>query len=218
MKSRITISFFLIFLLLVAASAHAEDIFEPDYATYNTSLYSETTDIVNSDIVVRVGGNFNSILSYPVSEVYDQKFNYIGAGGNISLYYCSSAVCGIIDQNLATIYTYKGSGNHFLGATHAGFIYRFLRGNRFLLEWGIGTGAVYASNSEDIEKKVFKGAYGVAVSLKLYLNSTIFINSDFGIGLSIAPSALYELGRTDVTDANSIFYSFDAGIHLMYKY
>ena len=239
MKSYITTTFFLIFLLLVAIPAHAEDIYEPDYADYNKDRYSETTDIVNSDFVVRMGGTFKYLI-YSFSKQFEDdpepqnsNISYMAPGGNISLYYCKNIGCFGIDQDLATVYTYKGSGNHFYGATHIAAYVRFLRANRLLLEPGIALGVAYASNSNNIEEKVFRGC-GIAFSAKIpSFSLTIFINRFFGIGLYAALDLLYDIGVKTNNDGEAngnndatknkksdipLLFGFDAGIHLMIKY
>ena len=220
MKSIIATSLCLLFSVFLAASAHAEDIYEANYETYPSHLYSDVTDIINSDLVVRVGGIFTH-YSYTVakSDTDKKTLHYNGAGGNIALYYCKDLSCGVIDQNLSTVYTYKGSNNHFIGSTHIGYLIRYLLADIILLQGSIGAGLAYASNSDDIEKKVFIGN-GVALSFKLSILATFFFTRDIGAGFHIAPSMLYEFGvNNNVNYENkNIFFGFDAGIHLILKY
>ena len=221
MKARITTLFFLVFSLWIATSAYAEDIYEPAYSSYDTNLYSDTTDIINSDIGVRVGGSFNYIY-YPVSkqfgnEIKEKSLHYSGGGADITLTYCRNSHCGFIDQDLSAIYTYKGSKAHFLGSTHIGYQFRLLVGNMLLIQAGAGLGLTYASNSDDIEKKVFAGN-GIAISAKLYIVPTIFFTRDIGVGIHLAPFYSVELGVENNSSNTPQILGLDAGIHLMLKY
>ena len=64
--SIITMSLCLLFSVFLVKSVHAEDIYETDYGTYASNLYSDVTDIINSDFIIRTSGSFR-YLRYPVS-------------------------------------------------------------------------------------------------------------------------------------------------------
>ena len=225
MKMRIAIPVFLFFSALIATPAHAETIYESNYSNYKKSYYSDITDIVNSDFITRVGGNF-TYLHYTISEQLhgvSQKtsLNYVAAGGNIALYYCKYGSCIGLDQTVASLYTPSNSDGHFFGETHVSYLYRLPFANRVLFEFGLGIGLTYASNSSEPDKRVFVGN-GVALSSKAYFNLTYFFTRDIGMGINVSPSVLYEFGIDNEPSSGSndppVFYGVDAGIHFMLKY
>ncbi len=221
--SIITMSLCLLFSVFLVKSVHAEDIYETDYGTYASNLYSDVTDIINSDFIIRTSGSFR-YLRYPVSRTtvdgdsQEKSFNYLGAGADIALFYCKNSSCFGIDQTLSTIYTYKNSGNHFIGSSHIEYLYRQLLASRLLLQYGGGIGLNYASNSNKTEEKVFLGN-GLALSLKFLIIATFFFTHDIGAGLNIAPTMLFELGvKDDEKNSKHLLYGVDVGIHFMFKY
>ena len=221
--SIITMSLCLLFSVFLVKSVHAEEIYAADYGTYDSSLYSDDTDIINSDFIIRTSGSFR-YLRYPVSRTtvdggsQEKSFNYLGAGADIALYYCRNSFCVGIDQTLSTIYTYKNSGNHFIGSSHIELLYRQLWASRLLLQYGGGFGLNYASNSNKIEEKVFLGN-GLALSFKALIIATFFFTHDIGAGLNIAPTMLLELGvKDDENNSKHLLYGVDVGIHFMFKY
>ena len=192
--------------------------------TSNTN--SSYTDVAlgDSNFVIRVGGGFTYLYYGSIGTANGSKhraFHYPGANGNLAFNYCMNSHCIGVDQILATVYTYKGSGNHFLGSTHINYINRHLLADSFMLEFGAGAGLTYASNSNYKEKRVFVGN-GLAISFKLYCIFTYFITRNIGIGVNVAPLGLIELGLNN-PEGSSIKHlpgsvGLDAGLHVMLKY
>ena len=183
---------------------------KPDHANYSRYVSLDT------DLVVRFGGNFsamfnlNSSNSPRMAQNNDSLYQYIGANGNLKMSLCG-AVCFGIEQDIGMLYSGNRAHGKLYGSSYVLFGMRWRAGERSIFSLDVEGGAFYSlKNDKDIANKIFINTR-VAATVKANADWTVYVVPDFGIGLHL------DIGMALPKKENYLLL-IDSGLHLTVKY